>query len=201
MGVQLDVINLAEWAGIQSLTSTMYPYKKKATWHFSLPEGYDEVLPGRLGYLTLMPSGQIKPITIRGTTIETESKLEVELNADHGWILSDAVSRLAVPITSLFTLLTGDQCGLRKLSLWDGENWLAVYGRQLEPGAPEHTGTLMLRIRDAGPKLLVRWMEIHNQTWPVPQILAASISNEFRTVESEALSLVTAMRPHTQLSI
>ena len=193
LGVRVDVTNLAEWAGIQSLTSTRFPFKKEATWHFALPEGYDEELTEGRGYLTLMPSGLIEPLTIRGATIQTETTLEVELIEDRGWALADAISSLADPVTSLFTILTGVRCGLRKLSVWDGTNWLSVHGRHLEPDAPAHTGELLLRLRDTGPKMLIRWMDTHKQTSPVPQILAASISNEFHTVESEALSLVTAV--------
>ncbi|USI93014.1 HEPN domain-containing protein [Rhodococcus pyridinivorans] len=193
LGVQIDVTNLAEWALLQSLSSTRYPYKKEAIWRFSLPDGYDEALPDNRGYLTLQPTGLIEPLTIRGTTITTDTKLEVELNDDHGWTLTDAFSRLATPVTSLFTLLAGERCGLRKLSVWDGSEWLSVHGRWLEPDSPERTDSLLLTVRDTGPKLLGQWMEMHERTSPVPQIVAAAVSNEFHTIESEALSLVTAI--------
>jgi len=191
-GIRPDVTNLAEWAAIPALATTIYlDDRLKLDWHMDLRgKSLDAELGSGEGYVTLGPSATHRPPDIRGFQVSTTSQLEFELF--RGWTIAEVGVRVLNPLADLMTLLSGKPCSIRSLEVWAGK-WCSVYGYRIDPSAPESAGDLLLTRPDVGLEFLPRWLEIHRRTTPVPQILAAVIRNEFPTVESDALSLATAV--------
>lgn len=191
-GIRPDVTNLAEWAAIPSLSTTIYlDDRLKLDWHMDLRgKSLDAELAGGAGYVTLGPSALHRPPDIRGFHVKTTSQLEFELF--RGWSIADVGVRVLNPLADLMTLISGKPCSIRSLDVWAGE-WCSVHGYRVDPSAPETAGELLFTRPEVGLEFLPRWLEIHRRTTPVPQILAAVIRNEFPTVESDALSLATAV--------
>lgn len=191
-GIRPDVTNLAEWAAIPSLSTTIYlDDRLKRDWHMDLRgKSLDAELDGGAGYVTLGPSVTHRPPDIRGFHVKATSQLEFELF--RGWSITDVGVRVLNPLADLMTLISGKPCCIRSLDVWAGE-WCSVHGYRIDPAAPETAGELLFTRPDVGLEFLPRWLEIHRRTTPVPQILTAVIRNEFPTVESDALSLATAV--------
>lgn len=191
-GVRPDVTNLAEWAAIPSLSTTVYPNERlKLDWHMDLRnKSLDAELADGAGYVTLGPSATHRPPDIRGFDVRATSQLEFELF--HGWSITDLGIRVLNPLADLMTLISGKPCSIRSLEVWTGE-WCSVHGYRIEPSAPETAGELLFTRPDVGLEFLPRWLEVHRRTTPVPQILAAVVRNDFPAVESDALSLATAV--------
>jgi hypothetical protein len=192
-GVRPDVTNLSEWAWLPSVKQSIFlgpGLDRRLRWDLELPDGLDEELPDGEGYIMLDPAATISPMTIRGIDVTTRSELEIELF--HGWTLEDSFERLALPLADLMTLLSGARCAIRSLDVWSGR-WCSVHGQHIDPTGPETAGEMLLRQEQAGLDVLARWLALHRKTTPVPQILAAATGGEFQTVESEALSLATAV--------
>lgn len=191
-GVRPDVTNLAEWARIPALSTTFYPRDHlKLDWHLDLRGlSLDSELSGGAGYLTLAPSASHRPPDLRGLHVKTTSLLELELF--NGWTLAEIAVRVIQPLADLMTLLSGRPCAIRGLDVW-ADDWCSVYGHQIDPTGPETAGDLLFTRPHVDLGFLSRWLDIHQRTTPVPQILAAVIRNGFPTVEADALSLATAV--------
>ncbi|WP_462216221.1 ApeA N-terminal domain 1-containing protein [Mycobacteroides abscessus] len=191
-GIRPDVTNLAEWAAIPSLSTTIHlDDRLKLDWHMDMRgKSLDAELDGGAGYVTLGPSVTHRPPDIRGFHVNATSQLEFELF--RGWSITDVGVRVLNPLADLMTLISGKPCSIRSLDVWAGK-WCSVHGYRIDPSAPETAGELLFTRLEVGLEFLPRWLEIHRRTTPVPQILAAVIRNEFPTVESDALSLATAV--------
>jgi len=191
-GVRPDVTNLAEWAAIPALSTTIYlDDPLKLDWHMDLRgKSLDAELDGEEGYVTLGPSITHPPPDIRGFHVHATSQLEFELF--RGWSIAEVGVRVLNPLADLMTLISGKPCSIRSLDVWAGR-WCSVHGYRIDPSAPEAAGDLLFTRPTVGLEFLPRWLEIHRRTTPVPQILAAVIGNQFPTVESDALSLATAV--------
>lgn len=191
-GARPDVTNLAEWARIPALSTTVYPDDRlKLDWHLNLRNAsLDTELSDGAGYLTLAPSATHRPPGLRGLHVVTTSVLEFEFF--DGWTLEEIAERALQPLSDLMTLLSGKPCVVRSLDVW-ANTWCSVHGHQIDPSGPEAAGDLLFTRPHVGLDFLTRWLEVHRRTAPVPQILAAVIRNDFPTVESDALSLATAV--------
>ncbi|MEC4765142.1 HEPN domain-containing protein [Mycobacterium sherrisii] len=191
-GVRPDVTNLAEWARIPALSTTVYPHDHlKLDWHMNLRNrSLDTELARGAGYLTLTPSATHRPPDLRGFHVSTTTQLELELF--EGWSLAEIAVRVLGPLADLMTLLSGTPCVIRSLDVW-ANTWCSVHGYQIDPTGPETAGELLFTRPHVNLEFLPQWLEIHHRTTPVPQILAAVIRNEFPTVEADALSLATAV--------
>jgi hypothetical protein len=191
-GVRPDVTNFAEWARIPALSTTFYPHDRlKLDWHLNLRGlSLDSELAGGAGYLTLAPSASHRPPDLRGLHVTTTSLLEFELF--NGWTLAEIAVRVLHPLADLMTLLSGKPCVIRGLDVW-ADDWCSVHGYQVDPTGPETAGELLFTRPHVDLSFLSRWLDIHQRTTPVPQILAAVIRNDFPTVEADALSLATAV--------
>lgn len=191
-GIRPDVSNLAEWAAIPALSTTIFRDDRlKRDWHMDLRgKSLDAELDDGEGYVTLGPSITHRIPDIRGLHVDATSQLEFELF--EGWNIAEVWVRVLNPLADLMTLISGKPCSIRSLEVWSGE-WCSVHGYRIDPTAPESAGDLLFTRPDVGLDFLPRWLEIHRRTTPVPQILAAVIGNEFPTVESDALSLATAV--------
>ncbi|WP_162562728.1 ApeA N-terminal domain 1-containing protein [Mycolicibacterium conceptionense] len=191
-GIRPDVTNLAEWAAIPALSTTVHlDDRLKLDWHMDLRnKSLDAELVDDAGYVTLGPSVTHRPPGIRGFHVKATSQLEFELF--NGWSITDVGVRVLNPLADLMTLISGKPCSIRSLDVWAGK-WCSVHGYRIDPSAPEAAGELLFTRMDVGLEFLPRWLEVHRRTTPVPQILAAVIRNEFPTVESDALSLATAV--------
>lgn len=191
-GVRPDVTNLAEWARLPALATTVYPRDRlKLDWHMNVRnKSLDAELANGAGYLTLAPSARHSPPDLRGLHVTTTSQLEIELF--QGWSLPDIAMRVLRPLADLMTLLSGKPCVIRSLDVW-ADTWCSVHGYQIDPAGPETAGELLFTRPHVGLEFLPRWFDLHQRTTPVPQILAAVIRNEFPTVEADALSLATAV--------
>ncbi len=191
-GIRPDVTNLAEWARIPAISTTVYPHDRlKLDWHLNLRDlSLDTELQDGAGYLTLAPAATHKPPDLRGLRVTTTTQLEVELH--QGWSLPDIAVRVLQPLEDLMTLLSGKPCAIRCLDVWSGD-WCSVHGHQIDPAGPQTAGELLFTRPHVDPGFLARWFDVHRRTTPVPQILAAITRNEFPTVEADALSLATAV--------
>jgi hypothetical protein len=191
-GVRPDITNLAEWARIPALSTTFYPHDHlKLDWHMNVRNrSLDTELVGGAGYLTLTPSATHRPPGLRGLHVTTTSLLELELF--EGWSLAEIAVRVLHPLADLMTLLSGKPCVIRSLDVW-ADTWCSVHGYQINPTGPETAGELLFTRPHVDLEFLPQWLEIHQRTTPVPQILAAVIRNDFPTVEADALSLATAV--------
>lgn len=191
-GARPDVTNLAEWARIPAISTTFHPDDRlKLDWHLNLRNAsIDTELRDRAGYLTFAPSATHRPPDLRGLHVATTSVLELEFF--NGWTLEEIAERALQPLSDLMTLLSGKPCVVRSLDVW-ADRWCSVHGHQIDPAGPETAGDLLFTRPHVGPDFLPRWLEVHRRTTPVPQILAAVIRNDFPTVESDALSLATAV--------
>ncbi|MCW2519107.1 MAG: hypothetical protein JWR46_1726 [Mycobacterium sp.] len=191
-GVRPDVTNLAEWARIPALSTTVYPHDRlKLDWHMNVRDmSLDSEVVGGAGYLTLTPSASHRPPDLRGLNVTTTSQLEIELFK--GWSLAEIAVRVLHPLADLMTLLSGKPCVIRSLDVW-ADSWCSVHGYQINPTGPETAGELLFTRPDLNLNFLSQWLDIHQRTTPVPQILAAVIRNDFPTVEADALSLATAV--------
>lgn len=92
----------------------------------------------------------------------------------------------------LIDVAIGKACAIRSLDVWSGD-WCSVHGHQIVPAGPATAGELLFTRPHVDPEFLARWFEVHRRTTPVPQILAAITRNEFPTVETDVLSLATAV--------
>lgn len=193
LGVRPDVTNLAEWAWMPALATSFYPGDRlKLDWHLDIRgKSLDARLVDDAGYITLGPAASHRPPDIRGLKVTTSSQLEFELL--NGWTMQETVERALQPLADLMTLLSGAPCVVRSLDIWAGQSWCAVYGYRVDPHSPESAGELLFTQPEVGLDFLARWLDVHHRMTPVPQILAAVVSNEFPTVEAEALSLATAV--------
>ncbi|KXO99404.1 Uncharacterised protein (plasmid) [Tsukamurella tyrosinosolvens] len=192
--VTLDVTGLHRFADLPSVhpelpEQGLFPMR----WVLDPPDavvGSTEI-PHK-GSVTLAPAVRSSPPGRRDVQITTDTV--VRFGLDQGARLPEVVSDLAIPMASLLTILTGEECSVRGLRVEDGEDRsAAVYGYVVDPSAPRDTKDLLLAVTSAGgPDFIGRWLAIVKQTSPVPQILAAAYAGEFMTVETEALSLCTA---------
>jgi hypothetical protein len=192
-GVRPDVTNLSEWAWIPALATTFYPDDRlRLDWHLDIRgKSLDARLVDDAGYITLGPGASHRPPGIRGFNVATYSQLEIELI--NGWTMTEVVERILLPLADLMTLLSGAPCVVRSLDVWAGQKWCDVHGYRIDPNGPESAGELLFSQPEVGLEFLARWLDVHQRTTPVPQILAAVVRNEFPTVEAEALSLATAV--------
>jgi hypothetical protein len=192
-GVRADFGNLTEWARLSGLTWSYVEGSKQMRWSYEDPDHLDAQLANDEGYLTLGSQVSFTLPDLYGSRQSTAAALELELN--EGWTLSDCFQRFAIPFATLMTLLSGESCDLRTLSVWCEQNnkWHAIHGRHVEPESPLKCGELLLDRKDTGLDFMTRWLAVCEKISPVPHILAAVIAGEMPTVEAEALALVTAM--------
>lgn len=147
-------------------------------------------LPGkvRLDPLATMP-------TLGGPDVSVTSNTRLKLEFEGTLPLSDVMSGIAIPMTSLLTILSGTDCRVRGLTVSTPEKSrpAEVYGDGVDPSAPRDTADLLLTLTHmGGADFIGRWLDLAKRTSPVPQILAAAYADEFTTVETEALSLCAA---------
>lgn len=193
--VTLDITGLHGFAALPSIRVEMpergmvplrwvYDPPDAATGSTSAP------LPGqvRLDPLATMP-------TLGGPDVSVTSNTRLKLEFDGTLPLSEVISDISIPMTSLLTLLSGTDCRVRGLTVSTPENDRSadVYGDGVDPSAPRDTTDLLLSLAHVdGVDFIGRWLDLAKRTSPVPQILAAAYAGEFTTVDSEALSLCAA---------
>jgi hypothetical protein len=133
--------------------------------------------------------------TLGGPDISVTTGTRLKLSFEGAVPLSVVVSDIAIPITSLMTILHGADSRVRRLtvSTLAGDS-ADAYGRVVDLSAPRDAAMdLLLTLNDAcGANFIGRWLDLAKRTSPVPQILAAAYSGEFVTVEAEAQNLCTA---------
>ncbi|MEX3644335.1 HEPN domain-containing protein [Mycolicibacterium porcinum] len=193
LGVRLDIGNLTEWAWLPGIDFEYVLGSDRLTWSYDTTVDDDDArLPSNEGYMTLGPELSMTFPDIHGTKLTTFASLEAELV--QGWTLSECFGRFVTPLSTLMTLLSGESCRARSLSVWtEQDGWIDIHGRGIEPESPAKCGELLLHREQAGLDFFSNWLSIHRQVSPVPQILAATVRKELPTIEAEALSLVTAM--------
>lgn len=193
--VTLDMTGLHRFAALPSIRVEMpergmvplrwvYDPPDAATGSTSAP------LPGqvRLDPLATMP-------TLGGPDVSVTSNTRLKLEFEGALPLSDVMSDIAIPMTSLLTILSGTDCRVRGLNVSTPEKDRSadVYGDGVDPAAPRDTADLLLTLDHVdGADFIGRWLDLAKRTSPVPQILAAAYAGEFTTVDSEALSLCAA---------
>ncbi|MBB1023079.1 HEPN domain-containing protein, partial [Dietzia sp. DQ12-76] len=189
--IRVEVTNLHDWAGIPTTRHTI-PAKGRGPRGFSveLPDAPQSALISPSGQVRLVPTATISPPAFDGFKVSTNTA--AVFNIDGGLVLTDALSHVATPIASLMTLLSGAKCSVRKFGLAEGDIRVNVLGHQVDVEASGSSGELFLYRGDVGDDFLPRWLELARRVSPVPQILAAAWSDEFATVETEALTLATA---------
>ena len=191
-GLRVDVTNLTEWAWQPSLTELRVVGERRMTWQFDPPASLDDQLSNGEGYLALKPALNWSGPTIRGIDVNSYSELEVELF--DGWTLTNCLTKVATPVASLMTLLSGATCEVRSLSVWSEEfDWSSVHGHNVVSSAPKTGAKLLLHRTDVEHGFLVRWLDLCEKISPVPQILSAVVGGQLPTVEAEALALATTI--------
>lgn len=189
--IRVEVTNLHDWAGIPTTTHTI-PKSGSGPRGFSvdLPDAPQADLINPSGQVRLIPSATISPPAFDGFKVSTNTVAAFNING--GLALTDTLSRIATPIASLMTLLSGAESSVRRLELAEGDISVNVLGYQIDAEAPKSAGELFLSRGDVGDEFLPRWLELAPRVSPVPQILAAAWSGEFASVDTEALTLATA---------
>lgn len=133
--------------------------------------------------------------TLGGPDISVTTDTRLKIRLDGTVQLPAVVADIAIPISSLLTILHGSECRVRRLnvSTTAGES-ADVYGHIVDLGAArDAAGSLLTTLgRVGGADFVGRWLKLAERTSPVPQILAAAYSGEFATVEAETLYLCTA---------
>ncbi|MGV0838072.1 HEPN domain-containing protein [Mycolicibacterium thermoresistibile] len=193
--VTLDFTGLHEFANLPSVRTElpdtgMTPMR----WVYDPPGAAEGVLsipaPGKVRF---EPLASIP--TLGGPDIVLTTGTRLKLAFDNALPLPTVVSTVAVPIATALTILNGAECRVRQLNLSVPSGDSAdVYGHVVDASAPrDAVEDPLFTLDDAGGADFVgRWLELSQRVSPVPQILAASYAGEFRTVETEALSLCTA---------
>ncbi|MBJ7291120.1 HEPN domain-containing protein [Williamsia sp.] len=188
--LRVDVTNLHEWAGI-STTSHTIPRDGKGprSWTVDLPDSPTVALVDQPGELRLVPQATMSPPEFGGFRVSTNTTAVITV--DTAVTLPEALHRFGRPIATLMTLLSGAASSVRRFAVRKDDVRVQVLGYQVATGAPESAGDLLLYRSVLGDDFLPRWLELAQRVNPVPQILAAAWSDEFTTIDTEALTLAT----------
>ncbi|MBT0568612.1 HEPN domain-containing protein [Williamsia sp. CHRR-6] len=188
--VRVNVTNLHEWAGISTTSQTMpLDGKGPRSWTLDLPDSPTAALVDQPGQLRLVPQATMSPPEFGGFRVSTNTTAVITV--DTAPTLPDALHRLATPIATLMTLLSGAESSVRRVEVKNDDVRVEVFGYQVATDAPESAGDLLLYRSVLGDEFLPRWLELAQRVTPVPQILAAAWSDEFTTIDTEALTLAT----------
>lgn len=190
--IRLDVTNLHDWAGLSSVRHTVpLDGTGPRSWTVELPDAPQSELWARPGRIELLPSSTASAPSFSGFEVSTTTRALVMLE-DDGAPLEDMLFQFAGPLASLMTLLSGAECAVRGAELSvDGTNRATLYGYQIDSDAAKSAGDLLMRRDDFDDDFLARWLDVATTMSPVPQILAAAWSNDFVTIDAEALTLAT----------
>lgn len=189
--VRIDVSNLHDWGGISGVRHT-FPLdgKGERAWILDSPDSVVAPLNQVDGEIALSPSATMSPPSKDGFRVTTNT-LAIATRSS-GWTLQEALFLVAQPIANLMTILSGSRSEVRALSVHRDGRAIDVYGSGISGSAPAGGGDLLVFRHDVGIDLLPGWLELDYRVAPVPEILAAAYSDEFTTIDTEALSLAAA---------
>lgn len=193
--VTLDVTGLHAFANLSSVhielpDTGMTPMK----WVYDPPDASEGVVS-----IPATGTARFEPLastpTLGGPDIALTTGTRLKLVFDQSLPLSTIVSAVAIPIATALSILNGAECRVRRLNLSvpSGES-ADVYGHVVDASAPRDCAEKSLLTLEGvgGADFIDRWLELAQRVSPVPQVLAASYAGEFKTVETEALSLCRA---------
>jgi hypothetical protein len=197
-GFRLQLTGLEEWAGSPGLKQTVMtkpPLGSTISWTTPERHAVEFAEFDQTALLACESSARFAAIDVHGGYIETTNRLA--LSEIDGWTLRDALARFVVPIQTLMGQLTGHRARIRCLEVQVDGTWCQVFGPLVEDADPSGGAgrrTVVPVLLDHGALTLdhmARWCGLTVDLSPAPHVVAAALSGEFTTVETEALTLAT----------
>ncbi|WP_299056407.1 HEPN domain-containing protein [uncultured Nocardioides sp.] len=196
-GVSVSVEGLEEWAISDALEQTLATGPADTTTiSWTSPETREVPFTAfhQTATLACESRAQFGGADVHGGWIRATERLA--LTGLTGWTLDEAVSNYVIPIQSLMTQLLGRVAHVSRLAVEADGRWLQVYGphvdhKPAEEAATGSTASLLLDSRGLSLEHVARWCSLTADLSPVVQVVAAAVSREFVTMETEALTMVT----------
>jgi hypothetical protein len=183
-----------DWASRQGLSATLNPSEDWARVDYKWPPDETAEVPGTGALLRVTTVWSPPEITSRGAHLNTMTWLEFEPR--DGATIDEAMVGFAGPISTLLTLLHGEEAAPGSLDAWDPElnRWVLVRTPTIQ-GKADHA-----RPKDdplfSLPQLtldgLGRWLNVARMTRPLPDLVAGTLTDNQRTVQNRLLELATA---------
>lgn len=195
-GVRMRVSGLEEWAQTPGLEQTIATQKPVGTaLSFTAPPKVSAPfeLFGERASIEVETVANFDAIDVHGGQIRRWNR--IGLSGLSGWTLEEVMITFVAPVRTLMTLLIGSAAKVLSVEVQVKDQWCEVFGRHVDGGVTGSRPTgvpVMLMENSLKLEHVARWIQVTRDLSPVPQVVAAGLSGEFATVDTQALVMATS---------